>query len=201
MGRNGMTLKTPLKILLAGSLALALLAAGLSWSLGWIGGGQKLPGRLVDYHKVYDGFWDVACDTALDGSDVGCYIQYVDVYRPRPNFAAAMVEVVMHHGPGGAPDPHVRFDIEPGLSFRDTRIAVLSADGARPRDLSHCASNTCRITCTDGQAVLDLWRGGTALTLTVDEGHDAPARLLWPLQSMPAILDDFAAQRAVRSLP
>ena len=32
-----------------------------------------------------------------------------------PDFAAAMVEVVYHPGEDGQPDPHVRFDIEPGI--------------------------------------------------------------------------------------
>lgn len=185
---------------LASALVLACLAAGaLGWAL-WPRG-QVLEGRKVEYHQIYDTFWDVACDTATDGTDRGCYLQYVDVYRPRPDFAAAMVEVVVYEGTDGRPEPHVRFDIEPGLNFQDTQITVAKADGTVPIDISHCAGNTCRISGDPARAVLDTWRKGEALLLEIDERRDAPARLSWPLGNMATILDDFAAQRQARGLP
>lgn len=177
---------------------LGVISATLVW---WWFPRQTLPWRLVDYHRIYDPFWDVACDTALDGSDRRCYLQYVDVYRPRPGFAAAMVEVVFHTGADGTPDPHVRFDIEPALSFRDTGLIVETSDGEVPLDVSGCRSNTCVINGDAGRDMLELWRGGTTLRLEINEGGDAPVRLNWPLREMALILDDLAAQRRARSLP
>ena len=178
---------------------LALVAGGIFW---WtMRDDHKLPGRLVDYHKIYDVFWDVACDTAMDGSDRLCYVQYVDVYRPRPEFAAAMVEVVVHEGADGQSDPHVRFDIEPGLSFQNTMVGVKTEDAMIPIDVSGCASNTCRFSGDEGRAILANWRKGSAIELVIEEGRDTPAQLSWPLGNINEILDDFAAQRAERNLP
>lgn len=180
-------------------LILVVLAGVLLWAMQH--DDHILTGRKVDYHKIYDVFWDVACDTAVDGSDRGCYVQYVDVYRPRPDFAAAMVEVVYHTGADGQPDPHIRFDIEPGLSFEDTQVAVQSGGVTRPLETAHCTGETCRIKGDAARAMLDIWRQGAALTLTINEGRDAPAQLSWPLGNINTILDDLAAQRAARNLP
>ena len=156
---------------------------------------------MTDYYKTYPPFWDVACDTALDGSDARCYLQYVDVYRPRPEFAAAMVEVVFHSGSDGRPDPHVRFDIEPGFSFEDTSIVVETPNGAIPIGVAQCPSNTCVISGEAGRDIIDLWRSGTGLRLDIEEGREAPASVTWPLTDMSSILEDLAAQRAARNLP
>jgi len=187
------------RIALALMIPLLLLLGIMSWLIGWWG--QTLPGRHVDYYKVYDGGWEVACDTATDGSDTGCYIQYVDVYRPRPEFAAAMVELVMRDGPDGTPDPHLRFDIEPGLSFREATVSVALGEGAETLDMSHCAVNTCLFSGQESHDILNVMRRGTALHLEIDEGRGDPARLVWPLWNIETILDDFAAQRAKRGLP
>jgi hypothetical protein len=184
-----------------GLVGIGALTGLAAWSAGWFEKGQILPGRISEYHKVYDGLWDVACGTAMDGTDRNCYIQYVDVYRPRPEFAAAMVEVVMHQGADGQPDPHVRFDIEPGLSFRDAKVSVEAAEGRVPIDVSGCDTNTCRFSGERGRAILEAWRKGSKLHLEIDEGRAEPARLSWPLENMEIILGDFAAQRAARQLP
>lgn len=183
---------------MAAGLVLLVSAGAAYW---WMREDHTLKGRLVDYHEIYDRFWDVACDTAMDGSDRMCYVQYVDVYRPRPEFAAAMVEVVVHQGEDGQPDPHIRYDIEPGLSFEETSVFVEGPDGRVPIDVSACRSNTCRFSGQEGRDMLALWRSGTALHLEIEEGRGDPARLAWPLGRIDEILDDFAAQRASRGLP
>ncbi len=196
-----MSVLKPSKQVVALLLTLAILTGLMVWRAGWLQADQSLPGRLVDYHKIYDGWWDVACDTAMDGSNRRCYIQYVDVYRPRPDFAAAMVEVVFHTGKDGKPDPHVRFDIEPGLSFRNANVVAKTADGKVLLDVSDCPSNTCRFSGEAGRAILQTWRKGIALRLEIEEGRPKPSMLTWPLGNMDAILDDFAAQRRKRDLP
>jgi len=189
------------KPVVAFTLPCLILLGLMVWKIGWGAGPDKLPGRLVDYHEIYDGFWDVACDTAMDGSDRRCYIQYVDVYRPRPDFAAAMVEVVMHPGGDGQPDPHIRFDLEPGLSFQTVVIATETADGSVPLDVSHCAVNTCLISGERARALLQDWTKADALTLSIHEGRPAPSQLSWPMERFAILFADFTAQRAARSLP
>lgn len=180
---------------------VALILTISIWWSGLLTPAQKLEGRLVDYHEIYDGLWDVACDTRVDGSDKRCYLQYVDVYRPRPEFAAAMVEVVFHVGRDGLPDPHVRFDIEPGLSFQKSRIVTMGGASEQVLDLSDCPKNTCRFNGNQGREILKHWRNGSTLRFEIDEGRGVPSVLNWPLQNMDAILDDFAIQRRSRELP
>ncbi len=191
-------LKSKPSLIVGLSLAAVLGAGGVAWTMKE---DRSLKGRKVDYHKIYDVFWDVACDTAMDGSDRLCYVQYVDVYRPRPDFAAAMVEVVVHKGDDGQPDPHVRFDIEPGLSFQNTKIAIETGQGAMPIDVSQCKSNTCRFSGDEGREILALWRQGSMLSMTIDEGREELSQLSWPMQNINTILDDFATQRVERGLP
>jgi len=189
-------------VALAGLLFAGCALGAIAWWGGWPPfGGQTLPGRLTEYYKTYDKNWELACDAALDGSDRRCFAQYVEVYRPRPEFAAAMVEVVYHAGDDGGPNPHVRFDIEPGLRFRDATVTVETPDGDVPLDVSDCRSNTCRFNGAAAQAILDSWRRGSFLRLEIDEGRAATAKLVWPLDEMTALLDDFERQRAARELP
>lgn len=182
---------------LIGVLALAVLAG---WGLGLIRFGQILPGRVTDHYAAHDG-WELACDTATDGSDPRCYVQYVDVYRSRPDFAAAMVEIVMRKGAQGRPDPHVRFDIEPGLDLGKGRLEIATADGVVPVDLSTCRKNSCLFSGPDGRALLDIWRRGTELRLTILEKRGEAVQLAWPLSGMGPLLDAFARARRARDLP
>ena len=66
---------------------------------------DQLPGRLITFKKTFDGWWDVACDTAPDGSDPRCYVQYVDPYRVQPKLRAAMVDFLYRRRADGASEP------------------------------------------------------------------------------------------------
>ena len=184
---------------------LVLTALGSAWAMGWLAQQHKLMGRLIDYKRVEGGLWEMACDTAVDGSDAGCYIQYVDVYRSRPDFAAAMVEIVYRDGADGEPDPHIRFDIEPGFRIRDAVMTLHGPDmdtgNGRSIDLSHCRRNTCVIAGQAGRALIADWRDADRLDFVIEEGRDIPARRSWQMVNFPDLLDDFAAQRAARDLP
>ena len=59
---------------------------------------DTLPGRLITFKKTFDGWWDVACDTAPDGTDARCYVQYVDPYRVTPKLRAVMVDFFVSAG-------------------------------------------------------------------------------------------------------
>ena len=70
----------------------------------------KLDGRLITFKKSFDGWWDVACDTAPDGTDARCYVQYVDPYRTTPHLRAAMVDFLYRKTTGGKAEPIITFD-------------------------------------------------------------------------------------------
>lgn len=187
---------------MAGLLLIVFIAGMAAWRAGWLDfGGQTLPGRLTEYYKTYDRFWELVCDSALDGSDRRCYAQYVEAYRFRPDFAAAMVEVIYRPGDDGRADPHVRFDIEPGLSFGDASVTVETPDGGLLVDVSGCRSNTCVFSGEAGRTILQSWRRGSSMHLKIDEGRAEPVELAWPLGEMDALLDDLGRQRAERDLP
>lgn len=181
---------------------VAVLALGLALLLPNRHQGQKLAGRHSEYHKVYDGWWDVACDTAMDGGDRRCYVQYVDVYSPRPDFRAAMVEVVYRRATDGSAEPVVTFDIEPDLSFRDVALSVSRADGSQhPLNTGDCSGPKCSAAGTAATKMLAEWRKGYSLSLTLREKGGTMRQLSWPLGNINAILDDYAEQRASRNLP
>ncbi len=183
-------------------LAVAVIALAALWLTLNRRTGRELPGRIPEYHKVYDGWWDVACDTAMDGSDRRCYVQYVDIYSPRPNFRAAMVEVIYRPAADGSGEPVITFDIEPDLSFRDAELSVSRPDGSYHRlTTGTCSGPKCSVSGIPATDMLAEWRRGQRLILTIREKDGNMLRRSWPLENINAILDDFADQRAARKLP
>ena len=69
-------------VLIAIGAALCLASAGYTPLSAY-----KFTGCLLTYHKVFDVWWDVACDTAPDGTDARCYAQYVNVHAHDRTFA------------------------------------------------------------------------------------------------------------------
>ena len=120
---------------------------------------EKLAGRLITFKKTFDGWWDVACDTDPDGADARCYVQYVDPYRVKPKFRAAMVDFLYRRKADGAAEPVITFDVEPDLSFaRDVRLTVIAGDGAEKEiSVAACPSGKCVFAGGTAQAMLIRW--------------------------------------------
>lgn len=76
--------------------------------------GNDTPGDWVVTHQKSFGLWDSVCDErAEDGAmHRRCYIRYVDVFSPRPAFAAHFV-FVTPDGDG----VRIEFGSEPGTRF------------------------------------------------------------------------------------
>lgn len=196
------------------SPSLKLIYAGLALATLGLGGaafvqlgdlslfGQKLEERQTSFFKNYDGWWDLVCDAALDGSDEHCYLQYVDVYSPRPDFRAAMVELTYSEDEAGNSEPHLLFNIEGDLSFRQARMAVRRADQVEvPLPLTGCNGAACSIKGEAASTFLAEWQQGESLTIELIERDDQPKLLSWPLGNMPVILAGLAEQRKARNLP
>lgn len=190
------------KKLLAGGTVL-VLATGLFVQQGGLSlFGQKLEERNISYHKTYDGWWDVACDAAMDGGETRCYMQYVDVYEPQPNLRAAMVELTYARDDNGNSQPTLVFNIESGMDFAKSSMRVEKAE-ATSMDLSFgsCTGAECSLSGEQAKTILASWRGGETLTLSLSEADGSDVIRNWPLQNMATILDDLASQRASRNLP
>jgi hypothetical protein len=66
-GAYGMRHRNSCICLSAATLLLGTPVSGLA--------AGKLAGRPIIFKKTFDGWWDVACDAAPDGSDPCCYMQ------------------------------------------------------------------------------------------------------------------------------
>lgn len=187
-----------LSILIAIAAALSLASGGYTPLSA-----TKLPGRLITYHKVFDTWWDVACDTAPDGSDARCYAQYVDVYSPRPNLRAAIVDFLYRKGSDGHPEPIITFNIEPDLSYaRHAEMTVMGRDGTMSAiDASGCPTAKCVFTGALGRKMLDEWSKAETLILLIKEksGHTVERR--WPLGNLAEMVRIITEQRKKRGLP
>lgn len=164
---------------------------------------EKLAGRLITFKKSFDGWWDVACDTAPDGTDARWYVQYVDPYSYAPNFRAAMVDFLYRKTTGGSAEPVITFDVEPDLSFaRDVKMSIVAADGReRPIPVGGCKSAKCVFARTSAHVMLVRWSGAKLLRLRIRESSGAEVVREWPLGNMREIVQIIGAQRKARGLP
>lgn len=187
-----------LAVLIAIAAALSL-ASGGNTPLS----ANKLPGRLLTYHKVFDVWWDVACDTAPDGTDARCYAQYVDVYSPRPHLRAAIVDFLYRRGSDGQPEPVITFNIEPDLSYaRDAEMQVVRKDGSTSAiDASACPTAKCVYTGDAGRKMLKTLSDAKTLVLLVKEKSGKTVERRWPLRNMAEMIRIIAEQRKKRGLP
>ena len=187
-----------LAVLIAIAAALSLASGGYTPLSA-----NKLPGRLLTYHKVFDVWWDVACDTAPDGTDARCYAQYVDVYSPRPNLRAAIVDFLYRRGSDGQPEPIITFNIEPDLSYaRDAEMTLVRNDGSTSSiDASGCPTGKCVFTGEVGRKMLQDWSEAKTLILLVKEKSGKIVERRWPLGNMAEMVRIIAEQRKKRGLP
>lgn len=164
---------------------------------------DTLPGRLITFKQTFDGWWDVACDTAPDGSDARCYVQYVDAYRTQPRLRAAMVDFLYRRAANGGAEPVITFDVEPDLSFaRDVRLSIITADGAEKEiATTACPRGKCIIAGGLAQAMLIRWSRAKTLRLRIREHGGEIVVREWPLGNMREIVRIIAEQRKARGLP
>ncbi len=164
---------------------------------------DKLDGRLITFKKTFDGWWDVACDTAPDGTDARCYVQYVDPYSLPPNLRAAMVDFVYRKSSNGTAEPVISFDVEPDLSFaRDVEMTIVGEDGSAKRVAMHgCPTGNCVFTGTTARVLLVRWSNAKLLRLRINERSGKTVMREWPLGNMREILRTIKAQRKARGLP
>ncbi len=180
-------------------IAAATLAASASAQSG------TLPGRLITFKQVFDGWWDVACDTAPDGTDPRCYVQYVDPYSLPPKFRAAMVDLLYRRSAGGKgeAEPVITFDIEPGLSFaRDVTMQIERADGTREAmAVAQCPTAKCIYAGAAAEAILQRWSSARTLHMKIKEHDGRIWQRRWPLTNIATIVRIIAEQRRLRGLP
>jgi len=177
-----------MRLLLAALLLIATQAAAQDRS------GRDTPGEwVVDHHQSF-GLWDSMCDnrTSGDTSEARCYLRYVDVFSPRPKFAAQFLFLT--------PGPNIDFGVERGTRFLDSGFRI-EQDGTEiwSTDRKTCLrGRECTFDATDAETLLQAMRQGDSFAFDFTDRHGQPQSLRWDLTPFAAAYDDFRAQTEQR---
>ena len=163
--------------------------------------GNNTPGEWrVDHFESF-GLWDSACDwRETDGvREERCYIRYVEVYSPHPQFGAMFAFLVPD-----AAGYRFSMGIEDGTQFADNGFRIEHGDAV----VWSFSNDLCLF---GGECV---WTGGRdtewiqALTPPADgvmvlrfaDSYDQPFELRWDLSRMKEALADMDREAAKRGL-
>ncbi|WP_299349752.1 hypothetical protein [uncultured Shimia sp.] len=180
-------------ILILTLLATPLLAQDLE--------GNDTPGNWrVTHHEIHD-IWNVLCDEREEQGALKqrCYIRYVDVFSPRPKFAAQFLFVTPSADKASA---EVDFGMEAGTLFLPGAFRI-ERDGTNvwQSNWPGCLTGLdCTFTGDSGAALLREMRAGGAFRFTFRDRHGQPQDLIWPLDAFGAAWDDFATVAEARDL-
>ncbi|MEL6610410.1 MAG: hypothetical protein AAFO93_16005 [Pseudomonadota bacterium] len=175
---------------------IAILAAPLgSQATAQDRAGNDTPGEWVVTHHTPFGLWDSFCDERTTGETLEqrCYLRYVEVYAPRPNFGAIFTFIT--------PD-EVEFGMESGIR--------LIGDGLRIEQDGEIAWQETRRSCQTGgactldggaaDAFLDTASDGGTLAITLRDRQGIVREMFWDLSQMDAALTDYRAEAQKRDL-
>ncbi len=150
---------------------------------------------VVDHHRAF-GQWDSMCDYRITGDlrEERCYLRYVDVFSPRPAFAAQFVFVT--------PGPRIEFGIEPGTLFR--------MNGFRIERAGQVAWSAVKPACLIGRGCIyegkpALWllghmTDGGSFAFDFTDRHGKQQSLRWDLDPFAGARADFEAEADKRGL-
>ena len=161
--------------------------------------GNDTPGNWRVRHSESFGIWNSMCDEREEDGALRqrCYIRYVDVFSPRPDFAAQFLFVVVEDG-----ETSVDFGLEPGTLFSPNgfRIDKSGETAWRTRRPGCLTGLSCRF---EGDAASDLLsamtQGGDMRFVFIDR-HGKAQDLTWPLAGFDAAMADFRSQSQTRKL-
>ncbi|WP_421703531.1 hypothetical protein [Aliiroseovarius sp.] len=182
-------------------LVTLFLAAG-AWAnpaLAQDAQGNDRPSNWRVTHQHAHGIWETICDErhSADYLEKRCYIRHVEVFSPRPTFAAQFLFVTATDG------GEVQFGIEPGTLFRPGNFR-LERDGETAWSTARLGCLTglsCTFSREDALALLAEMRTGGGFVFAFRDRHGESRRLDWPLDGFDAALADFNGQSRARGLP
>lgn len=140
------------------------------------------------------GPWEVFCGQFAEEAAERCWIRYTDVYSPRPNFKAVVMNIV----PSDRSDAGIRYDI--GVEATDSWINGGITVGDWFLGLSRCLVGTCTVDGDTADALTAQWRDADETTIRFFELGVTRVELTWSTVEFAAALDDFQSAAAARGL-
>lgn len=158
--------------------------------------GNDTPGEWKVTHHQPFGLWDSMCDERRTGATLErrCYLRYVDVFSPHPNFGAIFAFIT--------PDNALELGIERGTRFKTDGLRAMQGESTSwtmPR--RPCLSGgTCRVNGADGAALLETLSQSDRLIFEFVDRHGAAQVRDWDLSRFGDALTDHRARAAERGL-
>ncbi|MCR9135264.1 MAG: hypothetical protein NXI27_04665 [Alphaproteobacteria bacterium] len=160
--------------------------------------GRDTPSDWRVKHYVPFGLWDSVCDERPEGDVIRqrCYLRYVEVYSPRPNFLATFVFVYPEDG-----QSVVEIGFERGTRYADEGFKVMR-NGQVVWTLGDTClrSSPCRLNNGEAQSLLDHFADGDTLVQDFRDRHGKPWRLEWDLSRLGEALQDYQLASTQRAL-
>lgn len=161
--------------------------------------GNDTAGNWKVTHFEQFGIYLSSCDEREEESALKqrCYLRYVDVFSPRPEFAAQFFFVV--NGENGL---EVDFGMEAGTLFGPNGFRIEGADGDiwRTRRVGCLTGLSCTFEGNDADELLQAMQDGTAFRFTFRDRNGNPQDLSWPLEGFADAMTDFSEQSELRGL-
>jgi hypothetical protein len=161
--------------------------------------GNNTPGDWIVTHTGHFGQWDSICDERpeSDGMERRCYIRYVDVFSPRPRFAAHFLFVTPENG-----GTRIEYGSEPGTRFAPggNRIerggkTVWLADG-----LACLTGGNCVFAGDTADDLYSTLKGGGQWRFLFADRHGQLQDLTWDLTPFADAAAEFEAEANRRGL-
>jgi hypothetical protein len=192
------------RLLIAAAALAATSFAAMSFAATAQGrDGSDTPGAWKVTHFQPFGLWDSMCDDRATGDELEerCYVRYVDVYSPKPQFGAAFAFIVPD-----ARDGAVNFDFGFERGTRFTKDGFRIDDAGSPAwvlDAPPCdGGGSCAFEgakAVELEKVLDAAATPAFVFQFVDRyGRDMT--LTWQSEGLTDAIDDMRAQARNRSI-
>lgn len=180
------------------SAALCLLLSGLP-AAAQDRAGNNTPGDWVVTHQKPFGGWDSVCDERTEDGTLRqrCYLRQVDVFSPRPDFAAHFVFVTPE-----AEGVRVEYGSERGTRFLPGGHRI-ERDGAAQWTATPAGcltGGTCVFEGAEAAALYATLRAGGAWRFDFADRYGKMQSRSWDLGPFDAAAADFEAEAAARGL-
>ena len=157
--------------------------------------GRDTPGEWVVTHYQPFGLWDSICDERTTGDlrEERCYLRYVEVYSPHPNFGAVFVFVT----PDG-----VDIGLERGTRFPEDGMRI-EKDGTtlwQAEKRACLRGRDCSFQADEADTLLDHMSAGQTLRLQFTDSNGIARDLTWDLAPFGPALADFRQNAGQRGL-